>query len=190
MERKFATVDEAVSGGDCVIAASDDAMLNLIKGAVEAGISATFYVSRGIAEAVMSWYWTPERIKELGVEVVSPDELSKIEKELGFTDVIHFANRTPCENCGHVYGAFEFVDQGIRAHGREAVASVLAMKTAVLIRVNPSEVSICPNCGQRITRGALKLGERIVGGTEVPHHYGGTSAYAGCCTGGQARSQP
>ncbi|MFE1775324.1 hypothetical protein [Streptomyces sp. NPDC059008] len=177
----MADIDDFIGSGSCVLSASDEAVLEIIKKAVEGGISASFYVSRGMAEAITSWYWTPERIRETGVEEVSTDELRRIEKELGLKDVIHFANRTPCENCGHVYGAFEFIEQGLREHGREMVEATLEMKETALIRVNPSEVSVCPKCNEKITEGALKLGERIIGGTPVGHHYGGTSAYAGCC---------
>ncbi|MCI4085328.1 hypothetical protein MRQ86_34510 [Streptomyces sp. MMS21 TC-5] len=185
MENKLSRIDDVAVNGDCVVSASRDSVIELVKQAVEGGISASFYVPRTIAEAVLAWYWTAERIREFGVEVVSNEEQRSIEKEFGLEDVIHFANRIECENCGHVYGAFEFVEQGIRTHGKEAVEAVLDLKSAVLIRVDPTEVSICPNCEQRITQGGLKLGERIVGGTEVPHYYGGTSAYAGCCRGGQ-----
>ncbi|GGS69911.1 hypothetical protein [Streptomyces cinerochromogenes] len=146
MERRIASIDEVAASGGTVISADDEAIVEIIKKAVDGGVSASFYVPRGVADTVMAWYWTPERIEALKVEVVSSDELKRIETDLGLKDVIHFANRTPCENCGHVYGAYEFVAQGIRAHGREAVEAVLELKEAVLIRVNPSEVSVCPNC--------------------------------------------
>jgi len=183
MVRKMADIDDLVGNGSCVLSASDEAVVEIIKKAVEGGISASFYVPQRIADMVSSWYWTAERIRETGVEAVSSNELQRIEKELGLKDVIRFANRTPCENCGHVYGAFEFIEQGLRKHGREVVESVLELEESILIRVNPSETSVCPNCSERITEGGLKVGERIVGGTEVPHHYGGGS-YAGCCRGG------
>jgi hypothetical protein len=185
MEERLKTIDTMVHNGTCVVSADYDATLAMVQDAVNYGRSATFYVSPTLAAAINAWYWTPERKQEIGVQEVSPEERSKIEKEFGLKDAIHFSNRTPCEKCGYVYGAFEFVQQGLQEHGRGVVEGVLALKNVAVIRVNPSEVAICPNCKERITTGGTLVEGRIVGGTEVPHYYGGTSAYAGCCRGGR-----
>ncbi|QHC25958.1 hypothetical protein [Streptomyces sp. GS7] len=186
MENRIAAIDAMVDNATCVVSASDGAILEIVAKAVQSGASATFYVSRSQAKAINAWYWTPERRKQLGVEDVSPEELHKIEEELGLKDVIAFSNRIPCEKCGHVYGAFEFLQQGIREHGRAGLEAVLGMENTSLIRVNPSEVPVCPNCGENVTDSGGASGERIIGGTpDGPppgaHWYGGTSAYAGCC---------
>lgn len=184
IEQRLKTIDTMVDNGTCVVSADYDAILAMVQEAVNSGKSATFYVSTAMAAAINAWYWTPERKKALGVEDVSPEERYRIEKEFGLKDAILFSNRTPCEKCGNVYGAFEFIQQGLKEHGRGVVEGVLAMKNVALIRVNPPEIAICPNCIERITKGGKLVEGRIVGGTEVPHHYGGTSAYAGCCRGG------
>lgn len=184
MEQRLSAIDSIVDSGTCVISADYETTMSAIKEAVESGKSATFYVSPAMAEAINAWYWTPERKKAFKVEEVSPEEQTKIADAFGLKDAILFSNRSPCEKCGHVYGAFEFIQQGMREHGRAVVEAVLAMRNVALIRVNPSEVAICPNCTERITEGGTLVDDRIIGGTEVPHHYGGTRAYAGCCRGG------
>jgi hypothetical protein len=54
--------------------------------------------------------------------------------------------------CGHTYGAFDFLEQGIRAHGLESVKAVFALKHAKFLQVNPSLVPVCPACGQNLKR--------------------------------------
>lgn len=184
MKQKLEAAEKIVSEGACVISGDCETIIAAVKDTVESGKSATFYVSVDTAAKINEWYWTPERRKELQVEEVSAEEQAHIEKELGLKDAIILSNRTSCEKCGNVYGAFEFLQQGLKEHGRAAVEAVLTMRNVALIRVNPTEVAVCPNCSERITRGGKMVEGRIVGGTEVPHYYGGTRAYAGCCRGG------
>ncbi|WP_051661179.1 hypothetical protein [Bosea sp. 117] len=185
MQQRLEAAESLVNEGTCVISADYGSILAAVKDAVESGRSATFYVSAETARRINEWYWTPERKKELRVEDISPEEKARIEKELGLRDALVFSNRTPCEKCGNIYGAFEFLQQGLQEHGRSTVEAVMAMRNVALIRVNPTEVAVCPNCSEKITRGGKLVEGRIVGGTEVPHYYGGTRAYAGCCRGGQ-----
>jgi len=184
MKQKIEAAERIISDGGCVISAHDEIILDIVKETVNSGKSATFYVSTDAAAKINEWYWTPARRKALEVEEVSAQERAQIEKELGLKDAIIFSNRTPCQKCGNVYGAFEFLQQGLKAHGGAAVEAVLTMKNAALIRVNPTEVAVCPRCSERITRGGKIVEGRIIGGIEVPHYYGGTRAYAGCCRGG------
>ncbi|MFG2750033.1 hypothetical protein [Streptomyces xanthophaeus] len=177
MENRIAAVDAIVDNATCVVSASDAAILEIVAKTVQSGVSATFYVSRSQASAINAWYWSSERRKQLGLEEVSPEELLKIEEELGLKDVIHFSNRIPCEKCGHIYGAYEFLQQGLSGHGRAVVEAVMAMKNASLVRVNPSEVPICPNCGENIPPGDSASIRRPI---DI-HYYSGPGSYAGCC---------
>lgn len=114
---------------------------------VQSGRSATFYVTKPQFDAIMSWYWTPERRKQRNVEQVSPEVQKRIESELGIKGAQFFySNRVTCEKCGYVNGAFEFVQQGIREHGREIVETALTLANACVVRVNPSTVTVCHNC--------------------------------------------
>ncbi|MEI2774743.1 MAG: hypothetical protein V9G19_02000 [Tetrasphaera sp.] len=46
------------------------------------GRSATFYVDPALAERIMRIYWTPRRIQEIGMELVSEEVRRRIESEL------------------------------------------------------------------------------------------------------------
>ncbi|WP_251022561.1 hypothetical protein [Streptomyces sp. ISL-10] len=161
----MSAIEAVVSSGKAVISADDSSIVAAVQETLRKGGSATFYVTHAQAAAVNSWYWTPKRIRETEVEAVSKEEKARIEAELGVKETgALFSNRIPCE-CGRVYGAFEFVQQGIREHGREAVGAVLELKDTSVIRVNPVQVTVCPDCNQRLLRG---------------HYYCWVNGY-GCC---------
>jgi hypothetical protein len=78
------SIEEVVNGGRAVISADKSIIIAMMQEAVKSGRSAVFYVSPEQGQAVMRWYWTPGRIKEIGMEAVSQEERAKIESVLGF----------------------------------------------------------------------------------------------------------
>ncbi|MEU0950150.1 hypothetical protein ABZ379_47020 [Streptomyces canus] len=161
----LAEIDAVVGDGRIVMSGDDSAVVAAVQDALKAGRSVTFYLSLGQAEAVKAWYWSPRRIKDRGMEPVSREERERITSELGVKDIgpAH-SNRIDCE-CGAQYGAFEFIGQGIKEHGQDAVDAVLALESAYVLRVNPVTPAVCAACGARIS---------------VGHDYDMASRY-GCC---------
>lgn len=168
------SVEAAVDGGKTVVSADHGIVVAMIQEAVRSGRTATFYVSRSQAQAVMRWYWTPARIDEIGYELVSQQERDRIESELGITCAgSWFSNRVDCSACGASSGMFEFMQQGLREHDRDWIKAVLGLKNASVIRINQALDALCAKCNTLIIRG---------------HWYGmydgrGTLIY-GCCSGG------
>jgi hypothetical protein len=168
----LSSIETAVNGGKAIISADNSIIIAVMQEALKHGRSATFYVSPEQAQAVWRWYWTPWRIKEIGMEAVSKEERAKIESELGLQDMgPMFSNRIECP-CGGVYGMFEFMQQGLREHDRDWIKAVMELKNTSVLRVNPALDAFCPQCNQMLLMG---------------HWYGmslpdGTLAY-GCCSG-------
>lgn len=161
------SIDAIVNSGRAVISGDDSIIIGMVQEALKNGRSVTFYVSRVQARAVRRWFWTPRRIDEIGMELVSREEKARIESELQVPDMGEFySNRIQCP-CGGVYGAFEFVQQGIREHGRDWLGVVLGFENTAVIRVNPGIDAICPLCNQLLMRG---------------HYYWMGRDY-GCCSG-------
>jgi hypothetical protein len=166
------SIEEAVNGGKAVISADGSTIIAMMQEALKHGRSATFYVTPALAQAVMRIYWTPQRVKEIGYESVSKEERAKIESELGVKDMgPWFSNRIHCP-CGGVYGAFEFIEHGLRHHGKNWVGAVVELKNTAVLRINPTQDAFCPKCNQILPTG---------------HWYGmyapdGTLIY-GCCSG-------
>lgn len=177
-ETLLKSIEKTVNEGKAVVTADNSVVIAMMQGAFENGRSATFYVAPIIAQAVMRWYWTPQQIKEIGLEPVSIEERKKIESELGAKVGIYFSNRLECGICGHIYGGFEFIEQGIRVHGKGWVNAIMALKNVSVIRINPAQDAICPICNQPLAGG---------------HYYemrGGPRndlSYA-CCGSGSART--
>jgi hypothetical protein len=148
--------DAAVEVGGCVIAAERSVIVSMVQETTRSGKSATFYLTKPQFDEIMNWYWTPERMTRLNVEAVSVEEQQRIVSELGVKDAgFNYSNRIKCPKCGSVYGAFEFVQQGIREHGREIVETALNLANSAIVRVNPSTIPVCQNCKEVLSGGGV-----------------------------------
>ena len=146
-------IEATVGDGKATISADDYTIVAVVQETIRSGKSASFYLSPDQANTVRAWYWTPERVKASGIRVVSSEEKARIESELGIENIGSFrCTRIQCE-CGHIYGAFEFLQQGIRQHGADAVKAVFALKNSTFLRANPSLVVVCPDCNQLLGGG-------------------------------------
>jgi hypothetical protein len=147
-------IEGVVGRGRATISADDSNIVALVQDTIRSGKPASFYLSRDQANTVRTWYWTPERVKASGIKVVSDEEKARIESELGIQNIESFrCTRIECENCGHLYGAFDFLQQGIQLHGAEAVRAVFTLENTTFLRSNPSLVAVCPNCNQLLQGG-------------------------------------
>jgi hypothetical protein len=145
----LSAIESLVGEGRAVIKAEDSAVVEAVKYAVVSDRNATFYLSHAQFAAVNAWYWTPRRMSEVGLEPVSREEVARIQSELGIEKIgLAYSNVIDLP-CGHRYGAFEFMQQGINLHGRSSVQAVFNMKDTYLIRSNPPEEIICQEDGQR-----------------------------------------
>jgi hypothetical protein len=146
-------IEAIVGDRKATISADDCNIVAIVQDAIRSGKTASFYLSRDQAKTVRSWYWTAERLKASGIKAITSDEKARIESELGIENMKSFrCSRIQCE-CGHVYGAFEFLQQGIREHGEDAVKAVFALKNSTFLQANPAFVLICPNCHQLLGDG-------------------------------------
>jgi len=148
--RLLHSIEAAIHDGKAVVSADNSIIIAMVQEALKAGrTDVTFFVSPEQATAVMQWYLTPARIKSLGVEVVSKEELEKIESELGVHLAAAASSRGQCSN-GHWYGLFEFIQQGLSEHGGEFVRATMELKNAAVLRINPVQHLICATCHERL----------------------------------------
>lgn len=140
-------IETLVKAGKAVVASESGGVVAMMLEALRSGRTATFYVTPAQAQAVMRLYWSPNRVKEEGMERISQEERDRIEKELGIKDMgTGFSNRVEC-SCGGVYGAFEFMKQGLHEHGREWIGAIIELKDTAVMRINPTQDAFCPRCG-------------------------------------------
>ena len=143
-------IDSVVATGKAVIGSSDQEIVDILKEAIGSGRSASYYLPRDQAEVLREWYWTPERIKITGITQISVEETERIRDDLSVNVTnFRFAPFT-CE-CGSVYGAFDFLQQGIREHGLETVTAIFSLKHSTFFQVNPNFIPVCPSCDRRLS---------------------------------------
>ncbi|MGW0802356.1 hypothetical protein [Nonomuraea sp. NPDC002799] len=146
----LAEIDAMAAYGKIVVSADDENVIALIKDAIENDRSVAFYLTRAQANAITEWYWTPDRVREKGLQEVPGEELERIRSELGIEGITSFRFAPISCACGHDYGAFDFLQQGAREHGLDAVNAIFALKNTKLFQVNPPIVPICPECESAI----------------------------------------
>ena len=142
-------VDALTGSGKAVVSADDATVVALVKKAIESDQSASFYLTRSQASAVREWYWTPERTRFTGIKPISAEEDNKISSDLGLNVTNFRFAPSRCE-CGHEYGAFDFLAQGIRQHGLEAVRAIFSLENSTFFQVNPTFVAVCPACDREL----------------------------------------
>jgi hypothetical protein len=145
----IASIIALVKQGKVVVSAEDSMIVDAVLRATEEKRIATFYVSPAQKDEVMRRFWTHERVSAYGVKPVSEEEARRIKADLDI-DVNGYSNHIVCPRCGHGYGMYEFLQQGIAEHGRQMVENIFNLKDAAVIRVNPLHTPICPNCRLRI----------------------------------------
>lgn len=147
-------IDAIAGSGKAIISTNVPNIVEIVKETINSGRSASFFLTNEQAKAVKAWYWTPERIKASKMEVVSDEEKARIKSELGIEVHSFRCSRVQCE-CGQIYGGFEFLQQGIREHGANAVRAVFQLKNSTFLQANPTLVPICPNCEQVLDDGCF-----------------------------------
>jgi hypothetical protein len=155
-------IDAAAGSGKATISADESTVVEIVKDAVKHGRTASFYLTKEQAEAFKVWYWTPERIKSSGMRVVTDEEKERIKSELGVDVGTFRCSRIECV-CGHTYGGFEFLQQGARQHGLDAVRSVFEQQNSKLLQVNTTRMAICPKCNELLGRGIEYWGDEYAG---------------------------
>lgn len=160
-----------VGSGKFVVSADRAEAVDAIFRAIDAKVSATFYVSPETYNDVMERYWTPHRTDATGLAPIGEQESAKIKSELGVSvEGSSFAALT-CQECQHSNGMFDFIKQGLAEHGRSFVEAILSEHELAVVRINPKAAVVCGNCGNPILK---------PGSAEAPDRYYMCPKY-GCC---------
>ena len=113
--------------------------------AIREGRTATLYVSKPVLQAILQRYWTPKRVEFAGLRPISDEEVARVKSDFKI-DVGGYANSLECPRCKHPYSTYDFIQQGIKEHGEEAVRSTFSFKGGVF-QINPRQAPVCQRCG-------------------------------------------
>ena len=148
MEANFSAIEGVVAQGKSVVSSDDASTIEWALNAIREGRTATLYVSKPVLQEILNRYWTPKRVEFAGLKPISFEQVAKIKSDFNI-EMNGYANSLECPRCKHLYSTYEFIQQGIRQHGEEAVRSTFSFKGGVF-QINPHQVPVCQNCRQII----------------------------------------
>jgi hypothetical protein len=174
----FGAIETLVKQGKTVISAEDSAIVELAMNAIEEGKTATFYLKDVLfQEIIQRRYNTSESATAVDVEPLSSEEAARIKADFKI-ELDGCSSREICPRCASVYGTYEFIQQGIKEHGEQAVRAAFSLEVASVLQVHPRQNITCQTCG--LTLAWARRPKPIKMG---PHSYlyrSGNHSY-GCC---------
>ena len=193
----FGVIQTLVHQGKTVVSSEDSALVEWAIKALTGGRTATLYLKPTVFEAIRRWYWTPERVKLVGLKPISAEQAEKVQSDFNI-EVDGYANSLDCPRCGHPYSTYEFIQQGFEEHGEEFVRTAFSLRQAAILELNPVQNTICRNCRLHILSAedveferrlqdedATQLKAPVGGGPQIHYHYDywcvQGNAYA-CCS--------
>lgn len=157
----FGVIETLVHQGKNVVSSEDSALIEWAIKMITEGSTATLYLKPNVFEAIRRWYWTPERIKLVGLEPISAEQAAKVKSDFNI-EVDGYANSLDCPRCGHPYSTYEFIQQGLEEHGEEFVRAAFSLTRVAILEINPVQNTICRNCHLHIlSAGVVERGAPI-----------------------------
>jgi hypothetical protein len=153
----FGVIETLVHQGKAVVSAEDSDLIEWAMRSITEGTTATLYLTPTVFEAIRRWYWTPERVKLVGLEPISAELAAKVKSDFNI-EVDGYANSVDCPRCGHPYSTYEFIQQGLEEHGEEFVRTAFSLKRAAILEINPVQNTICRNCRLHILGAGVGAG--------------------------------
>ncbi len=176
----FGAIQTLVHQGKAVVSLEDSALIEWAIKMITEGRTATLYLKPTVFQMIRRWYWTPERIKLVGLKPISAEKAAKVKSDFNI-EIDGYANSLDCPRCGHPYSTYEFIQQGLEEHGEEFVRAAFSFKRAAILAINPVQDTICRNCRLHIlSTVVVEDGARIGNGYYYDYSCSQGNAYA-CC---------
>ena len=175
----FGAIETLIHQGKTVVSSEDSAIIEWAIEAITEGRTATLYLKPMVFEAIRRWYWTPERVKNVGLKPISVEHAAKVKSDFDI-EVDGHANSLDCPRCGDCYSTYEFIQQGIEEHGQEVVRGTFSFRRAAILQIHPVQNIICRNCRLHILPGDQFGDPGKYGGYYYDYACGQGNAYA-CC---------
>jgi hypothetical protein len=138
-------IQTLVHQGKTVVSSEDSAVFKWATERIAAGDNLTLYLKPTVFEAIRRWYWTPHRIRLVGLQPVSAELNERVRSDFGI-DIDGHANSLDCPRCGDSYSTYEFIQQGIEEHGEKMVRRTFSLERAAVLQINPVQNIICRTC--------------------------------------------
>lgn len=142
---ELGAIESLVKQGKTVISTESSATIEWVMKLIEEQRTATLYLKTTMFNEIMKKRWPEELAKKAGLQPISEEQIARIKNELGI-ELDGYANTIICPRCGTPYSTYEFIQQGFREHGEEAVRAVFALKGIAVLQVHPMQNPVCMVC--------------------------------------------
>lgn len=145
-------IEALVKQGKAVISAEDSAVIELALKLIEEGKTATFYLKDVLfTEIIRRRNSTPDgAAASANLQPLSAEEAARIKADFSI-EIDGGSSKETCPRCRSVYGTYEFIQQGIKEHGEEAVRAVFSLKGVSVLQIHPRQDILCQTCGLELT---------------------------------------
>jgi hypothetical protein len=104
-------IDALVAQGKTVFSAEDSAVIELALKAIEDGKTATFYLKDVLFAEIIR---RRNHTSDVALEPLSLEEVARIKADF-YVECDGYSSKETCPRCKSVYGAYEFIQQGIKS---------------------------------------------------------------------------
>jgi hypothetical protein len=143
-------IQHIVHDGKSVVSGGDAAVINLVMDAIDGNKTMTFYLTPTAFSDVWEQY-RRGRGKDVELVPISHEEADKIKTDFGI-EVKGASSVETCPECGADYATYQFIEQGIKEHGREAVKAVFSLENVGVLQVHPRQKISCQHCATALAR--------------------------------------
>jgi hypothetical protein len=175
----LAPIQELLAQGKAVISGEDSVIIDLAMNALEKGHTATFYLKDSLFnEIIQRRTRATESDEAIDLEPISTEEAARIKADFGI-ELDGCSSKETCPRCKSIYGTYEFIQQGMKEHGKDAVKAVFALKGVSVLQIHPRQNIICQTCEFPVLMAYRQPKKAKIG----PHSYIYRSANHGygCC---------
>ncbi len=164
-------IQTLVKQGKSVVSAEDAAIIDLAMKAIEERHTATFYIKDALFTEIIRRRHTTSTAN---LEPLLSKEAAGIKTDFHI-ELDGYSSREACPRCGSVYGTYEFIQQGMKEHGEEAVRAVFSLEGVSVLQIHPRQNITCQNCGLALAfmaRPHVKTGPHNYVYRSANHGYG------------------
>ncbi|MEO5980126.1 MAG: hypothetical protein ABIS36_24340 [Chryseolinea sp.] len=144
----FESIETLLNQGKTVISAEDSAIIELALKITEEGKTATFYLKDTLfTEVIRRRVATSDGAAATGdLEPLSSEEAARIKADFEI-ELDGASTKEICPRCKSIYGTYEFIQQGVKEHGKDAVKAVFSLKGVSVLQIHPRQNTTCQTCG-------------------------------------------
>jgi len=149
-------IQDLVKQGKSVITADDSTTIDMVLNAIAERKTATFYLKPLVFSEIWKRHWTLERASKASLKAIDTAEAARIKSDFKI-ELDGWSSVETCPRCQASYGTYQFIQQGIKEHGEDAVRAVFSLEDVGILQVHPRQNTRCQGCGLELAMATLPI---------------------------------